>query len=194
MVAMLSGACDRDARLAGRKLRDPKLRAVTHYGVTLDQNASPDQVAFVLLRAMRDDFLAKTETDREKALDIQFDVSAAGFLAVGHGGGIDRLETLYRIVHHWTPTVSHYVDDIYTDWAKAQARFKSVGPTPLPNRTDGAQKCQIITQLADPSGDPNANVLLAIHLVQDSGYWRVANLSFVQRARELRPKTGSSSG
>jgi len=192
-VAILSGACDRDARLAGQKLRDPKVGTVTHYDVTLDQNASPEQVVYVLLRAMRDDFLAKTDADREKALDTQFDVSAAGFLEVGHGNGIDRLETLYRIVHLWTPTVSHYVNDIETDWSKAQARFKKVGPTAIPNRTDGAQKCQVITQLADPSGDPNANVLLAINLVQDNGYWRVVTVSFIERARSLRPPPKAAS-
>lgn len=195
MVVTLSSGCNRDARLAGRKLRDPKIRTVTYYDIKLDQDASPEQVAFVLLRAMRDDFLAKTDADREKAMDIQFDLCAADYLAARHQDSkVDRLEMLYRIVSHWTPTVSYYVGDIDTDWQKAKAQFVKLGPNPLPNSTDGAQQCQVVVPFADPGGDPNASVLLAIHLVQDGGYWRVLKLSFVPRARALPQRAGASPG
>ena len=79
-LLVLAGACDRDARLAGRNLRNVTVRSVTHYDTTLDKNASPKQVTYVLLRAIRDDFKARTREEREAALDKQFDVSAGGVL------------------------------------------------------------------------------------------------------------------
>ena len=78
-AALLVGstACRRDVRLADKKLRNPTVKAVSAYGMTLDEQASPQQVAFATLRAIRDDFLAPDREAREKALDIQFELCAA---------------------------------------------------------------------------------------------------------------------
>lgn len=187
----LTGACDRDARLAGRNLRDVTVKTVTHYGATLDKSATPQQVTYVLLRAIRDDFKAKTPEEREVALDKQFDVSAGGYLTSGRANEIDRREALFRIVNRWTPTVAHYVDDIETDWEKARVRLKVFGLEPVKNRNDGTQQCKIMTQLADPSGDPNAAVLLNIQLIQDSGYWRVLGLAYENSRRSMNPKAAA---
>ncbi|MCH8148342.1 MAG: hypothetical protein IH987_10165 [Planctomycetes bacterium] len=193
LVAVLLpiGACDRDARLAGRNLRDVTVGTVTHYGATLDKSATPEQVTYVLLRAIRDDFKAKTSEEREAALDKLFDVSAAGHLTQGKASEIDRQETVFKIVNRWTPTVAHYVDDIETDWEKARLRLKISGLQPVTNRTDGTQQCKVITQLADPGGNPNAAVLLSVQLVQDSGYWRVLALQFLNSRRDLNPKAAA---
>lgn len=190
-VLVVTAACDRDARLAGRSLRDVTVKTVTHYDTTLDKSATSQQVTYVMLRAIRDDFKAKTREEREAALDKLFDVSAAGHLTQGSANDIDRRETVFRIVNRWTPTVAHYVDDIETDWEKARVRLKVFGLEPVKNRNDGTQQCKVITQLADPSGDPNAAVLLTIQLIQDSGYWRVAGLAFVNSRRDLNPKTAT---
>ncbi len=190
-VLVMTGACDRDARLAGRNLRDVSVGTVTHYGATLDKSATPQQVTYVLLRAIRDDFKSKTREEREAALDKLFDVSAAGYLTRGKANEIDRRETVFRIVNRWTPTVAHYVDDIETDWEKAHVRLREFGLEPVKNRNDGTQQCKVITQLADPSGDPNAAVLLNIQLIQDSGYWRVVGLAYVNSRRNLNPKTAA---
>src|SRR3972149_10392414 len=81
-VAAASGlavwcGCGGDARLAGQRIRSVTVRSVAHYGVTLDQQASPEQVAYVLLRAVRDDVVAKSREERDTALDKQFDLCAA---------------------------------------------------------------------------------------------------------------------
>lgn len=188
---VLIGACDRDARLAGRNLRDVTVKTVTHYGATLDKSATAKEVAYVMLRAIRDDFKAKTREEREAALDKLFDVSAAGFLTKGRANELDRQETIFKIVNRWTPTVSHYVDDIETDWEKARVRLRVIGLESVKNRNDGTQQCKIMTQLADPSGDPNAAVLLKIQLIQDSGYWRVLGLAYVNSTRGLNPKAAA---
>ena len=190
-VLLLIGACDRDARLAGRNLRDVTVQTVTLYGETLDKSATPKQVTYVLLRAIREDFKAKTPEEREVALDKLFDVSAAGYLTRGSANEIDRRETVFKIVNRWTPTVSHYVDDIETDWEKARVRLRVFGLESVKNRNDGTQQCKIMTQLADPSGDPNAAVLLNIHLIQDSGYWRVLGLAYENSRRSMNPKAAA---
>ena len=67
-------SCDRDVRLAGRNVPSVKVRTVSHFGFTLDRESSPEPVAFVALKAIREDILAENEQDREAALAKQFDV------------------------------------------------------------------------------------------------------------------------
>ena len=167
-----TAGCKRDARLADHKLRHPTVGTVTHYGQTLDQNATPEQVTYVLLRAMRDDFLADTKEARDKALDVQFDVCAAGELARQNARSISDAEYIYNVVYHWTPTVAHYMDDINEDYATAEKRF-------VTKRAKGiADRLQVMTTLRDPDGDPLAQVVLVVTLVRDEGYWRVLHVGF----------------
>jgi hypothetical protein len=183
--AVLCAACNRDVRLADRKLRSVTVKAVTHYGVTLDQNGSPQQVAYVLLRAIRDDFLARTEEDREAALDKQFEICAANRIAARNRAYANRDELIYNVVYRWTPTVSHYVHDFETDWEKAKGRFAIGGPRPLQNSEDNSMECEVFMEVDDPSGDPNARVVMVIYLAQDKGFWRVLHLGFDQRRRSI---------
>ncbi|MBU0719483.1 MAG: hypothetical protein KJ749_14655, partial [Planctomycetes bacterium] len=81
-VALAAGCESAGAgRLANRKVEKPEVRTVTHYGMTLDEDASPEEVAFVLLRAIRDDFYAADLASREAAIDMQLDVCAANEMA-----------------------------------------------------------------------------------------------------------------
>jgi len=181
----LWGGCSRDVRLAGRKLRSVTVGTATHYGVTLDQNASPQQVTYVLLRAIRDDFLARSEPEREAALDKQFDICAANRIAARNRVPANRDELIYNVVYRWTPTVSHYAHDFETEWGKAQERFVLKGPRPLRGSNNGPMECEVLTEVDDPGGDPNARVVLAVYLVQDNGFWRVLHLGFDTRRRSI---------
>ncbi len=184
-----SAGCSQDARLADKVIPDDvQVRTVSHYGLTLDQNATPEQVTFVLLNAIRDDFLASTPDERKKALDVQFDVSAANEIRKINAFGRTPREQLYRVVYHWTPVVAYYVQDIDTDWEKAKARFRKQKPQ---KTKQGIEGCRVFLELADPSGTPNARVVLNTVLVKDSGYWRVRTLSFVPGARTLKPRVAS---
>lgn len=188
-AAIVGGACsgcERDVRLAGRNIHEVTVRTVTHYGVTLDQDASPKQVAYVLLRAIRDDFLAVDKTARDAAIDKQLDVCAADEIYAMHPRNLDRAQTLYKVVHRWTPTVAHYVQDLETEWDQAESRLMLLGPQAREGSASGAEECQIIMEVADPSGDSNANVLLVVRLVQDSGYWRVFRVGFTPLKRSLK--------
>lgn len=193
LAAAVLGAgsgCGRDARLADREIRDVTARTVTHYGVTLDQKATPQQVTYVLLRAIRDDFLAENAAARDAAIDKLLDVCAANEIYALHPPSLDRAETIYKVARRWTPTVAHYVDDFETEWDEANSRFTMRGPQPVANSTTGANECQIIMELADPSADrdPHANVLLIVKLVQDSGYWRVFRVGFTPLQRSMKAR------
>ena len=181
--SVLCGGCSRDVRLADRKLRSVTVQTVTHYGLTLDQSASPQRVAYVLLRAIRDDFLARSEADRETALDKQFDICAVNVIATGNRAYANRDELIYNVVYRWTPTVSHYVHDFETEWEKAQERLVLRGPRPLQGSQDGLMECEVLMEVDDPSGDPNARVVMVAYLAQDKGFWRVLHLGFDQRSR-----------
>jgi hypothetical protein len=170
-------ACRRDARLADKKLRNPMVKPVSAYGMTLDEQSSPKQVAFATLRAIRDDFLAPDREAREKALDTQFALCAANKISEKNITSLSREEWLYEVVSKWTPTVSHYVPDFPVDWEKAEKRLKLRGPI---ESAEGATTCDVLMEVDNVKAgrDPNARVVLVVWLVKDSGFWRVTHLGF----------------
>jgi hypothetical protein len=180
-----------DARLAGHKIRSATVRSVTHYGVTLDQQATPEQVAFVVLRAIRDDVSAKSKEEREAALDRQFDLCAANVLQKKNRSSMPRDEFVHSVVYHWAPTVSHYVGDFETDWGQAAARL--VRTKPNTDSKASPEETEVYMELADPSGDPKARVVLVIWMVQDGGFWRVTHLGFDSTRRSVGDKGMSNS-
>jgi hypothetical protein len=180
-----------DARLAGHKIRSATVRSVTHYGVTLDQQATPEQVAFVVLRAIRDDVSAKSKEEREAALDKQFDICAANVLQKKNRTSMPRDEFVHSVVYHWAPTVSHYVGDFETDWGRAAARL--VRTKPNTDSKASPEETEVYMELADPSGDPKARVVMVIWMVQDGGFWRVTHLGFDSTRRSVGNK-GMSNG
>lgn len=179
--------CRQDAVLGNRPMKAVTVRSVTHYGVTLDQNAAPNDVAYVALRAIRDDFLAKTPAERDVALDTQFDLVAANVLGQRNRSPLTRDEWVNQVVYLWTPTISHYVRDIETDLDGLKSRLV----VSKVRETNGTKECNVFLEVADPSGDPNARVVLAVYMAQDSGHWRVLHFGFVQNRRSISTRAVS---
>ncbi len=179
------GGCSRDVRLAGRDVRSVTVGPVDSYGMRLDEEATPEQVTYVLLRAIRDDFLASTPQQRKTALDIQFDICAANVLRGKNRKGMSRDEFVYNVVYRWTPAVSHYVENFETDWELAKARFVRGGPEPANGSDTDPKKCTVLMELEDPSGEPDARVVMIVWLARDSGFWRVLHLGFDPRRRSI---------
>lgn len=173
--------CRQDAVLGDRPMKTVTVRSVTHYGVTLDQNAAPRDVAYVALRAIRDDFLAKTPAQRDLALDTQFDLVAANVLGQRNRSALTRDEWVNQVVYLWTPTISHYVGDIDADLDGLKLRLVESKV----REANGTKECNIYLEVDDPSGDPNARVVLAVYMAQDSGHWRVLHFGFVQGRRSI---------
>jgi hypothetical protein len=174
---MLVSGCQRDVRLADKKLRNPTVRAISAYEMTLDEQAIPEQVAYAALRAIADDFRATDDKAREEALDVQFDLCAANEIQRQNRTSLRREEWLYEVVSHWTPTVSHYVEDFPRDWTEAQERFVLRGPT---ESAEGIEECDVLIEVDDVKAgrDPNARVVIVVWLAKDNGFWRVVHLGF----------------
>jgi len=186
---VLSGSgCSRDVRLADKKVPTVTVRSVSHYGLTLDQNATPEQVAFAALRAIREDFLAKNEAEREAALAKQFDLCAAEVLAERNRTSLSRDEYIYSVVYRWTPTVSHYVGDFPADWESAEGRLVRRAVSRAKGEKESGEECEVAMQVADPAGDPKASVVLVVWLAKDGGFWRVLHLGFDPTTRTLTAK------
>lgn len=191
LAVVLTGGCNRDVRLDDQKVRSVTVRSVTLYGVTLGEQASPEQVAFAVLRAIREDFEATTAKEREAALDKQFDLCAANEIQAKNHGSLERDPFVHNVVFRWTPTVSHYVGDFETEWDKAEPRLIRRTAAPTKNAKTGAPEIEIAMEVVDPSGDANARVVMSIWMAKDKGFWRVLHLGFDPKIRSLKTTDAS---
>ncbi|RJP38296.1 MAG: hypothetical protein C4547_04715 [Phycisphaerales bacterium] len=193
-LAVLAAGCERNVRLADKTVPTVTVRPVTHYGVALDEDATPEDVAYVLLRALRDDVNAASDEDRRRALDVQFDLAAPNAItsALRHQR-LTRDEAIYQVVTHWAPIVAYYVDNFDFDLATARQQLAA---TPSHVGTDGQTVCAVVVPLADPGGDERAAVFLEIMLAREKAgdrgaagssngkeFWRVVQLQFETRRR-----------
>lgn len=178
-MAGVNLGCGRDVRLAGKKVRHVEIKPVTHFGMDLDETASPEQVVYVALRAIREDVFAKSSSEREAAQDIQFDTAAADVIEVRNRGSLARDEFIHHVVTHWTPAVSHYAGDFETDWEKARARMVNRGVTKA--ASGDISETELAMVVSDRSGDPAASVVMRVWLARDGGMWRVTHLGFEPR-------------
>lgn len=182
--------CGRDARLVGKNLpTDLTIRPVTHYGLTLDDQATPQQVGFVLLRAMKEDYDSKDPEARKAAMNILYDITAMDDILALNPSGLDPADSIYTVVKNWTPTVSHYAAQLPTEWESAKDRLTATKPQPTKTGRAGVMECQVLFQLDDPQGDPNGRAVFFGALVQDKGLWRVRSVGFVPNRRILATKT-----
>lgn len=178
--------------MAGKALQDVRVRAVEHGGVRLDEQATPQQVATVLLSAMLDDIRATDAAEREQAAEVQLDVCAASTIAALRPAVYSRPEWLFRTVSSWAPMISKYQDSLETALGEAGSRLEVVHRSGATK--DGDEVCDVRLELQDPD-DARAGVVLRIRLIhvapEESGstggvkYWRVFNLFFEAGVRSL---------
>jgi hypothetical protein len=178
--ALIAMGCGRDARLTGHKIRDVTVGPVAAYDRTLDKDASPRDVVFVLLKAIVDDYDAgHDKSKREAALDTQFAVCApdriveARLKAGGQSESAfdeqERNETVFRAVYHWAPIVGHYCESFRADYATLSDRML-VKPNPVdPNEV----RVLLNVHHPDPKQSPNADAVAEIALTKQNGFWRI---------------------
>ncbi len=178
--------CGRDARLAGESLRNPTVRTVSHYGLTLDASAPPEKVAAAALRAIREDVLAKSTAERKAAQDIQFDLCAADVIAARNSTGLTRNEFVHYVVTEWAPTISFYVGDLDSDVARLAGRMTNRGSTR--SGGDKQSECELAMEVESPDGDVNGKTVMLIWMARDHDHWRVSHFGF-EPWRSLAVKT-----
>ncbi len=177
-----------------REIPPMTVETVTAYGKTLDADATPEQVAFVLLRSLRDDVEAAQAQDRDaqrEAFKTTFALAAYSTINrraieaqpvpsnAPENGGLRR-ERIHEVVNHWAPIVAYYVQSIEKDFESATERMRVAVGGP-----DDATAVVLYPVQHDPDqAEPGEPVLLEIELVQEPAtqgeqrYWRVARVAF----------------
>ncbi|GMV98332.1 MAG: hypothetical protein AMXMBFR83_26830 [Phycisphaerae bacterium] len=174
-----------------------KVEAVTHYGVTLDESATPQQVVYVLLRALADDVKAARShrhEDQKKAALATWSLAAPGEIErrlleayrksspnparyASLGAGRDK--AIHRIVNLWAPIVAFYVGSFEQDPARAMARMRVSSQS----ASSAVVLCEVWPDPPGPDEAFNGHQLLRVELARETGgegkqYWRVARVSF----------------
>jgi hypothetical protein len=192
-------ACSKETVLRGETVRHVVVGPVTDQGIVLDENATPKQVTYVALKAIRDDVLADGDHEaREAAFDRELAVCApdAIFRHYRRFFGsypVERDESVHKCVRMWAPTLDRYVGNFDFDWPTAQQKMLQLKPRT--SSPDEGQSVTVLLEAADP--DPNvvgdASVVIRIELVQENGFWRVSHVGFHPRVRHLGPTTRPAS-
>lgn len=185
-VIVLLPGCSKQPRTVGERIRDEIIaKTVTQQGIKLDEKATPEQVVFALLQAVKDDFEAGDDRNaRDEAFDRQLELCAPDHIYERSARkNFTRNRAVQRIVWHWTPILAHYIGDFPATLAEAESRMVQQTPSHAASQPDQWQN--VILELADPSGDPNASVLAMFRLVREKGHWRVLQVGFVKTRRHL---------
>jgi len=210
VVAIVSACClpgcQKNVEIPPIEVKD-----VEAYGMTLDESATPQQVVYVLLRSLRDDFEAAQARDRERqkeAMRTTFSLAAFSEIekrlartfaqAEGKTGtelGAHRDRKIYDVINHWTPIVGHYVRGFDLEMATAIAKMKVVTPengssahvyydvSHDPQETDPAkqQRATLDVELAKEKATAGARM-----------YWRVVRVAF--RGPDAQKRVAPTSG
>lgn len=172
------------------------------YGLTLGPDASPQQVAYVLLKSIADDYAAARAKDhaaQKKAQELTYSVAAPGVIeqrlvatanAINpnlkkQSLGEDRDAKIFKTVHYWAPIVGHYVPTFANADFQTVARDSWVTITPdgetahvyYPVSHDPAEK--------DPDKAETATISIELNreAAQAGGpkYWRVSRVRYLGR-------------
>lgn len=192
LMSVLAG-CQKDVEIPPIEVKE-----VEAYGVKLDESATPQQVVYVLLRSLRDDFEAAQARDRQRqkeAFHTTFSLAAFSEIEkclaktfAQQGGGKDstslgahRDRKIYDVVYHWAPIVGHYVRSFDVEQAAAVAKMRMV------QSANGSSVHVNYDVSHDPQETEPTNQQLAtldIELVEEKAsagsrmYWRVARVAF----------------
>lgn len=197
LALAILGGCRRDLDIPPMEVK-----TVDAYGVKLDTAASPKQVAYVLLRALRDDVEASQAWDKAKkkqAFRTTFALAAFGaikdklvnspeLLNAADGNVAEAVaRNTYDAVDHWAPIAGHYVRSFEADVQAAMARMTEVVAP------DGRTGKVYVDVAHDPQATQPAErqeVTLIIDVAREKGaegadYWRVIKLGYQPRMKVI---------
>ncbi len=196
LAALLLTGCTADEE--HREIPAAQTGPVTAYGLTLDENASPEQVAFAVLRSIADDVRAAQSHDREgqkKALRTTHSLLAYTTVEQRllqtenmaraqkkESLGDQRNEKLYDFARQLAPIVAHYVPGFDADLTAAEAKMRREGKAER-----GTVHIQYEAAHRPEASDPAERdaVIIGLELVKESGggksFWRVARIAFAGR-------------
>jgi hypothetical protein len=181
--------CGEDARLVEHEIPHVEVATVRDQGVELGPEAAPEDVAFVLLRAIRDDVLAGSDLKaRDQALRRQMAVADPDYIharykqVMGPQAVYGRDEWLYKTVRRWAPALAFYVDSFDFDLATARSRMTARRLSSADRLSGEAQRVEL--PVKHPEGVSGADVIVGIWLHKhEGGFWRAYHVGFVKTRR-----------
>lgn len=194
IVAFLGGC--KDPTIIGYELKPVETGPVEAYGLILDENSPPQDVVFVMFRAVLDDIQAAREHNREaqlEALNLQASIAASAWMHATFQRALDRKsmpvqvtpeQSVFKLIRFWAPMLGHYIDSVATDH-DILVDGMSVGIRDELNEA---------VVRYDLSGKDGTTATAQIELIREGGYWRIKKLGFADTnlAATLSPKDPSS--
>jgi len=178
-----------------RRLTVP-VRTVIDSGLTLDENATPQQVVYALLQAIKDDVRAGHDQEaRQRAIDRQLALCAPVEIDLRFGGprSIEtREQAVYRVVNLWGAVVGYYADSLDGDLAAMSADMEVTAlPPGRSDRAGTGELRKVILPLPDPQApdDPRRRARLRVDLARESDRWRVCHVGYEPRRVVKTPIT-----
>jgi hypothetical protein len=175
LALLFFGSGCRDPQLSEADADDAVVKAVTAYGVTLDASAAPEAVAYVLLRAIRDDVLASQRGDsvaRRAAEAVERSIAAPQRIQQGvrqyTKDQMSAAEAVHSATRFWSPIAAHYVGDL--DFTLDDARSRMV----MISQSSDAGAVHIDVE----NPQDHRRTTLAISLARENGYWRVYKVGY----------------
>jgi hypothetical protein len=176
-----------------------ELKPVEAYGLTLDESATPQQVAFAFLRSVADDVEAaqarpRRTDDQKKATHLTHALAAYPIIerrlldALGQSPsqgqaatlGEAREHELFQITRLWAPIVSHYVRSFDREPRAAMDRMWTLI---APDRRSASVFYDVEHDPAqpDPAQRQTATVEIELAKVGSVGrmFWRVARVGYL---------------
>jgi len=187
-------------------------QTVEAYGLTLNESATPQQVAYTLLRALADDVQAAQSgkhDEQKAALETTFSLVAyseleSRLLGVLNNNsatpqkslGEKRDAQLFKVVKNWASIVAHYIQCFFTSAADAISQMK-LPPTGDDNRAHVFYRVSHDPSETDPAKQQLATIDIELVKVEVGvrSFWRVARIGFLGRTANYirKPKTQPAS-
>ena len=189
VILLCHSACDSRPILQASDFLPASNEVVTAYGMTLDENATPAQSAWVLLMAARDDSRTTIHSPQWQALmKLQCrlaDVELLREVAAGNDS-LSRVkadEIFFRMIRTWASALNYYAEFFDQDFETAATcmTLRSAVDSRLPQGREDIQVVDYVLTAGAPgrpaaldSGDTIQLLLSKPH----KGYWRVYKIQF----------------
>lgn len=186
---------------------------VEAYGLTLDESATPKQVAFVLLRSIRDDVEAAQARDgaaQRAAFETTYSLAAFSeirkrlekYFGKSPGPGLTEADQrrIYDVVDHWAPIVAHYVASFDEEYERAAAEML-LGPSAEKDTMRILYDVVHDPSVTDPAKQQRATIEIELTPEPATGgdkkFWRVARVAFeptpaIETTRPASPVTATA--
>jgi hypothetical protein len=201
-VLLLVPAC-RDQDAPPETIKSVSVGPVVLYDMTLGPDATPQQVTYAMMRAIRDSIDAGQKRDRaarDQALNNQLALAAVTHIYRNNRRQADPAQasqedidtTVYKVVRFWAPIVSRYVGS-FSGGPDDVMKAMRVQP-------HGSEELSVLYDVVDPVDQ--SKVTLNVYLVREQGttaphtsqkFWRVRALAYTPYGAAAKVGTATRS-